>query len=151
MEIILLENILNLGNIGDKVKVKNGYGRNYLLKKGKALRFNKENLDLVNKKKDELNRKNLETKNKFKEVAKLVNNKKFKFFKESKENGDLYGSIKPKEITSMIKEKVKADVSPSQIILKDELNKIGTFKVDINFHAEVKANIFVKIDKIQAK
>ena len=62
MELILLENILNLGNIGDKVKVKNGYGRNFLLKKGKALRFNKENLDLVNKKKDELNRKNLETK-----------------------------------------------------------------------------------------
>ena len=151
MEIILLENILNLGNIGDKVKVKNGYGRNYLLKKGKALRFNKENLDLVNKKKDELNKKNSEIKNKFKEIAKLVNKKTFDFFKESKENGDLYGSIKPKEITNMIKEKVKADVSPSQIILKDELNKIGTFKVDINFHAEVKANIFVKIDKIQAK
>ncbi len=57
MEIILLENILNLGNIGDKVKVKNGYGRNYLLKQGKALRYNKENLDFVNKKKDELNKK----------------------------------------------------------------------------------------------
>lgn len=151
MEIILLENILNLGNIGDKVNVKNGYGRNFLLKQGKALRFSKENLDFVNKKKDELNKKNSEIKNKFKEIAKLVNNKTFDFFKESKENGDLYGSIKPKEITNMIKEKVKADVSPSQIILKDELNKIGTFKVDINFHAEVKANIFVKIDKIQAK
>ena len=51
MEIILLENIINLGNIGDKVSVKNGFGRNYLLKKGKALRFNKENQELVNKKK----------------------------------------------------------------------------------------------------
>ena len=67
MEIILLENIINLGNIGDKVSVKNGYGRNYLLKNGKALRFNKENLELVNKKKDELNKKNVETKNRFKE------------------------------------------------------------------------------------
>ena len=124
MEIILLENILNLGNIGDKVKVKNGYGRNYLLKEGKALRFNKENLDLVNKKKDELKRKNLEIKNKFKEIAKLVNNKIFTFSKESKENGDLYGSIKPKEITNLVKEQAKAEVSPSQIILKDELNKI---------------------------
>ena len=105
MELILLENILNLGNIGDKVKVKNGYGRNFLLKKGKALRFNKENLDLVNKKKDELNRKNLETKNKFKEISRLINNKTFTFSKESKENGDLYGSIKPKEISNLIKEK----------------------------------------------
>ena len=144
MEVILLENIINLGNIGDKVKVKNGYGRNFLLKQGKALRFNKENLNFVNKKKDELNKKNIEIKNKFKEVAKLVNNKTFLFNKESKENGELYGSIKPKEITNLIKDKANAEVSPSQIILKDEINKIGSFKVEINFHSEVKAIITIK-------
>ncbi len=151
MEVILLENIINLGNIGDKVKVKNGYGRNFLLKQGKALRFNKDNLEFVNKKKDELNKKNTEVKNKFKEIAKLINGKTFTFFKESKENGDLYGSIKPKEITNLIKEKTKAEVSPSQIILKDELNKIGLFNANINFHSDVKAKISVKIDKIQSK
>ena len=151
MEIILLENILNLGNIGDKVKVKSGYGRNFLLKQGKALRFNKDNEDFINKKKSELNKKNNEIKNKFKEVAKLINNKTFSFNKESKENGELYGSIKPKEITSLIQEKTKADVSPSQIILKDDLNKIGLFKIDINFHSEVRAQISIKIDKIQSK
>ncbi len=151
MEIILLENILNLGNIGDKVVVKNGYGRNFLLKQGKALRFNKENLELVKRKKDELNKKNIETKNKFKEIAILVNKKTFTFNKESKENGELYGSIKPKEITNLIKEKTNADVTPSQIILKDELNRIGVFQVDINFHSEVKAQISIKIDKIQSK
>ena len=151
MEIILLENILNLGNIGDKVKVKSGYGRNFLLKQGKALRFNKDNQDFVDKKKVELNKKNTEIKNKFKEIAQLINNKTFTFNKESKENGELYGSIKPKEITNLIKEKANADVSPSQIILKDDLNKIGVFKVDINFHSEVKAYISIKIDKIQSK
>ena len=151
MEIILLENILNLGNIGDKVNVKNGYGRNFLLKEGKALRFNKENEELVSKKKDELNKKNTELKNKFKNIAKLVNNKTFTFNKESKENGELYGSIKPKEITNLIKEKVNAEITPSQIILKEDLNKLGEFKADINFHSEVKANILIKIDKIQSK
>ena len=151
MEVILLENIINLGNIGDKVSVKNGFGRNYLLKQGKALRFNKENQDLINKKKDELNKKNLELKNKFIEISKLVNNKIFVFNKESKENGDLYGSIKPKEISNLIKEKTKADVNPSQLILKEDLNKIGKYKVEINFHSEVKAIISVKIDKIQSK
>ena len=151
MELILLENIINLGNIGDKVKVKNGYGRNFLLKKGKALRFNKENLELVNKRKDELNKKNTEIKNKFREIAKIVNNKTFNFNKECKENGELYGSIKPKEITNIIKDKLKADVSPSQIILKEDLNKTGLFKVDINFHSDVKASISIKIDKIQSK
>ena len=124
MEVILLENILNLGNIGDKVVVKNGYGRNFLLKQGKALRFNKENSEFVKQKKDELNKKNIEIKNKYKEKAKLINNKTFTFNKESKENGELYGSIKPKEITNFIKASSKVEVSPSQIILKDELNKI---------------------------
>lgn len=151
MEIILLENILNLGNIGDKVTVKNGYGRNFLLKQGKALRFNKENQELVSKKKDELNKKNNEIKNKFKDIAKLINNKTFSFFKESKENGELYGTIKPKEITNLIKDKTNAEVSPSQLILKNEINKIGIFKADVNFHSEVKANISIKIDKIQSK
>ena len=151
MDIILLENILNLGNIGDKVNVKNGYGRNFLLKQGKALRFSKDNQELVNKKKDELNKKNNEIKNKFKEIAKLINNKTFIFNKESKENGELYGSIKPKEITNLIKEKAMAEVSPSQLILKDELNKIGLFKAEINFHSEVKANVSIKVDKIQSK
>ena len=151
MEIILLENILKLGSIGDKVKVKSGYGRNFLLKQGKALRFNKDNQELVNKTKVELNKKNTELKIKYKEIAKAVNDKTFIFNKESKENGELYGSIKPKEITNLIKVKSNIEVSPSQIILKDELNKIGIFKVDINFHSEVKAHISIKIDKIQSK
>ena len=151
MEIILLENVRNLGNIGDKVTVKNGFGRNFLLKQGKALRFNKQNQELVNKKKDKLNKKNNEIKNKFKEIAKIIDNKIFTFNKESKENGDLYGAIKPREIANIIVEKSKAVVSPSQIVLKDELNKIGLFKAEINFHSEVKALVSIKIDKIQSK
>ena len=151
MEVILLENILNLGNIGDKVTVKNGYGRNFLLKQGKALRFSKENQELIDKRKTELNKKNNEIKNKYSQISKLINIKTFIFNRESKENGELYGSIKPKEIANILKEKANADVSPSQIILKDDLNKIGLFKADINFHSEVKAQISIKIDKIQAK
>tara|TARA_B100000941_G_scaffold59172_1_gene38744 strand:+ start:1543 stop:1998 length:456 start_codon:yes stop_codon:yes gene_type:complete len=151
MELILLENIFNLGNIGDKVKVKNGYGRNYLLKKGKALRFNKENQDFVSKKKEELNKKNIEIKNKFKEISNLVNKKLFILNKETKENGELYGSIKPKEISNVIKEKFNVEVSPSQIILKNNLDKIGIYKVDLNFHSDVMAQISIKIDKTQSK
>tara|TARA_Y200000002_G_scaffold363279_1_gene351184 strand:+ start:357 stop:812 length:456 start_codon:yes stop_codon:yes gene_type:complete len=150
MEIILLENIMNLGNIGDKVVVKPGYGRNYLLKTGKALRYSKENLAHVSKQKDELNKKNIELKNKLKETAKLINKKSFKFNKESKENGELYGSIKPKEISTEIFNRINVEVKPSQIVLKTDLNKIGEYKVDINFHSEVSAQISIKIDKIQS-
>tara|TARA_Y100000741_G_scaffold354704_1_gene329287 strand:- start:282 stop:737 length:456 start_codon:yes stop_codon:yes gene_type:complete len=151
MQLILLENVLNLGKIGDTVKVKNGYGRNFLLKTGKALRFSKENVELVNQQKNQLNQKNLEIKNKFIEVSKKINNKAYTFYKESKENGELYGSIKPKEITNLINDKSHTDVSPSQIILKEELLKIGSYKIEINFHSEVKAIITIKVDKIQSK
>ena len=151
MEIILLENIMNLGNIGDKVKVKPGYGRNFLLKEGKALRFSKENLEYVTKKKDELNKKNIELKNQLKETAKQINNKSFIFNKESKENGDLYGSIKPKEISTIIFENLKVEIKPSQIVLKNELNKVGVYKVDIMLHSDVSAKISIKIDKIHSK
>ena len=151
MEVILLENLINLGKIGDKVSVKNGYGRNFLLKYGKALRFNKENEEFVLKKKSELNKKNIELQNKIIKTANLVNKKTIVFNKECKENGDLYGSVKPKEITNLIKSQLNAEVSPSQILLKEELNKIGLFKASINFHSEVQATISIKIDKIQSK
>ena len=150
MEIILLENILNLGNIGDKVKVKPGYGRNFLLKTGKALRFNKDNLNYVAKIKDSLNKKNLELKKTLKETASKVNNKTFTFNKECKENGELYGSIKPKEISTAIFDRMKVEIKPSQIVLKDNLNKINEFKIDLKFHSEVSAKITIKIDKIQS-
>ena len=151
MDIILLENVINLGNIGDKVTVKNGYGRNFLLKFGKAIRFNKENEQLVIKKKAELNKKNTEIKNQFIKTAKLIENVEIVFNKECKENGELYGSIKPREITNLIKQKINADISPSQIVLKVDLNKIGSYKAIVNLHSEVQTTFIIKIDKIKSK
>ena len=150
MQLILLENIIKLGKIGDQVEVKNGYGRNFLLKKGKALRANKENIDFVKKKKDELNKKNTEIKLKFKELAGKINNKKIKFNKESKENGDLYGSIKPKEVSSAFLKQLKVEINPSQIDIKQELNKIGKYNISVNLHSEVTANVIINIEKTDA-
>tara|TARA_B100000700_G_C14425391_1_gene570065 strand:- start:52 stop:507 length:456 start_codon:yes stop_codon:yes gene_type:complete len=148
MEIILLENIMNLGKIGDLVKVKNGYGRNFLLKQGKALRASKENISLVNKKKTELNKKNEEIKSQFKLIANKISNKTLKFSKEAKENGELYGSIKPKEVTTAFMNDLKVDINPSQIDLRQEIKKIGDYKININLHSEVKVNINLQIKKI---
>lgn len=150
MEVILLENIIKLGKIGDQVKVKNGYGRNFLLKTGKALRANKENLDLVSKKKDELNKKNNETKKLFIDLAQKISNKKLEFSKESKENGELYGSIKPKELSNTFKEQLKVTIEPSQIVLKQEINKIGDYNIDINLHSEVSCKVKLKVKKIDS-
>lgn len=147
MQVILLENISKLGKIGDQVNVKNGFGRNYLLKFNKALRVNKENVDYVNKKKDELTKKNNELKRKFREIASIVNNKKIKFTKESKDNGELYASLKPREIASQINKNFKTDVAPSQIVLKEDLNKIGSFKIQLDLFSEVSAKLIIEINK----
>ena len=154
MQVVLLENIAKLGKIGDLVEVKNGYARNFLLKKNKALRANKENIDLVNKNKSELTKKNQEIKNKFIEKANKIKNKKIKIYKAIKENGDLYASIKPKEISKIILEELKTEIGPSEIIIKKEINKIGQFEININLHSEVQKliNIIVeKLDKLQNK
>ena len=151
MEVILLENIIKLGNIGDKVKVKPGYGRNFLLKTGKALRFNKENQDYVSKKKDELNKKNNEIKQEFIKLALKIKNKTLKFNKEAKDNGDLYGSIKPKEVSSAFLKDLKVEINPSQIDLKQDINKLGKYKININLHSEVTANVTVLVEKIDSQ
>jgi len=150
MQIILLENIMKLGKIGDQVQVKNGFARNYLLRQGKALRASKENIEFVSKKKGELNKKNDEIKNKFKEIALKIENKVLKFNKESKENGELYGSIKPKEVSSVFKTMLKVEINPSQIDLRQEINQVGKYKININLHAEVAVNVNLHIDKIDS-
>ena len=147
MQLILLENIINLGKVGDQVKVRDGFGRNYLLKHGKALRASKENIAYVNEKKDELNKKNLEIKNQFKEIAKKINNKNFKLIKETKESGELYAAIKPKEIVNLISNETNISINPSNILIKSEIKNLGKFKIEVKFHSEVSAYIIIEIIK----
>ena len=151
MQLILLENIKNLGQIGDLVNVKRGYGRNFLVKYGKALKASKENIDLVNKKKAELNEKNLELKKKAKKIYNNIDQKKYKFSKRTKENEELYGSIKPKEISKAIENISKIEIKPSQIDLGKEIKKIGSYEAKINLHAEVQAKIHIEVVKEEEK
>jgi large subunit ribosomal protein L9 len=150
MQIILLENIMKLGKIGDQVEVKNGFGRNYLLRQGKALRASKENIEFVSKKKTELNKKNEESKKQFEITASKISNKTLKFNKESKENGELYGSVKPKEVSNAFKDMLNVEVNASQIDLKQEITQVGKYIINVNLHAEVTAKVNLQIDKIDS-
>ena len=149
MEVVLLENIKNLGQIGDVVKVKRGHGRNFLIKYGKALQASKENIELVNKKKAVLNEKNTELKKNAKKTHDIINLKKYKFSKRAKENEELFGSIKPKELAKMINEINKIEIKPSQIDMGKEINKIGNYEAKINLHAEVQAKIHIDVVKVE--
>lgn len=151
MEVVLLENIKNLGQIGDIVDVKRGHGRNFLIKYGKALKASKENIVLVNKKKAELNQKNLELKKSAKKILDIINRTNYKFSKRAKDNDELYGSIKPMEISKAIENAHKIKIKPSQIDLGKEIKKIGSYEAKINLHAEIQARILIAVVKEEDK
>ncbi len=151
MEVILLEDIRNLGKTGEVVDVKDGYGRNFLLKLGKALRADKDNIDFVNKKKDEINKKNIELKKSAKKILEKIKNKKLIFKKETKENGDLFATIKPKEISKYFIDNFKETIHPSQLDLKKEINKIGKFSLTINLHSDLAVELHVLVEKKDSK
>ena len=151
MEVVLLENIKNLGQVGDVVNVKRGHGRNFLIKYGKALRASKENINLVNKKKDVLNERNLELKKNARKIYSIINHTNYKFSKRAKENNELYGSIKPMEISKAIEKTNKIEIKPSQIDLTKEIKKIGSYEAIINLHAEIQAKIHIVVVKEEDK
>ena len=151
MEVILLENIKNLGSIGDVVEVKRGHGRNFLIKYGKALKASKENVAFVSKKKSELNEKNITLKKNAKKINDIIDKKNYKFAKLTKDNDELYGSIKPKEISNTIQKMDKIEIKPSQIDLSKEINKTGTYTAKINLHAEIVATIHIEVVKQEEK
>ena len=151
MEVVLLENIKNLGNIGDVVNVKRGHGRNFLIKYGKALKASKINIDIVNKKKAKLNEKNISLKKDAKNIYDIINKKNYKFSKRAKDNNELFGSVKPREIAKNIESVEKIEIKPSQIDLDKEINKVGTYVAKINLHAEVQAIIHIVVAKVEEK
>ena len=149
MKVILLEHIKKLGSIGEIIDVKRGFARNFLISKKKALFASKENIKEVEKIKSDLNKKNQEKKKEAKDIFEKLKNKQFIIRKLSTENKELYGSVKPTEISKIIFDENKIEVKPSMIQLKDDIKTLGTFKAEINLHPEVQLEI--KIDVIAAE
>ena len=145
MKIILLENLRKIGSIGDVIDVKRGFARNYLIAKKKALYASKENIKEVEKIKSDLGKKDLEKKKEAKKTFELINDKIFSIKKLSTENNELYGSVKPTEISKIILESAKLELKPSMIQLENEIKALGDFKVKINLHSEVQAIISIKV------
>tara|TARA_B100000886_G_scaffold205321_1_gene141788 strand:- start:923 stop:1381 length:459 start_codon:yes stop_codon:yes gene_type:complete len=145
MKVILLENLAKIGSIGEIIDVKRGFGRNYLISNKKALYASKENIKEVEKIKNELNKKDQEKKKSAKHIHESLKNKVYEVKKLTTENNDLYGSIKPTEISKIINQTDKIDVKPSLIQPLNEIKSLGTFKVRINLHSEVQAEIKIKV------
>ena len=145
MKVILLENLAKIGSIGEVIDVKRGFARNYLILNKKALYASKENIKQVEKIKTELNKKDQEKKKNAKQIYESLKNKIYEVKKLTTENKDLYGSIKPTEISKIINLSEKIDIKPSLIQPLNEIKSLGTFKVRINLHSEVQAEIKIKV------
>jgi len=145
MKIILLENLKKIGSIGDIIDVKRGFARNFLISKKKALYASKDNINQVEKIKFELSKKDNEKKKEAKKILEKINKKEYKIKKLSTENNELYGSVKPTEISKLIFEKDKLDIKPSMIQPIKEIKALGKFQVKISLHSEIDAEILIDV------
>ena len=145
MKIILLENVRKIGSIGEIIDVKRGFARNFLISKKKALFASKENIKEVEKIKQDLNKKDQDKKKEAKSIQEKIQNKIFEIKKLSTENKELYGSVKPTEISKLIAEIEKVEINPSNIQPTKEIKSLGEYKVEINLHSEVQTQITIKV------
>ena len=144
MKVILLENVRKVGSIGEIIDVKRGFARNYLISKKKALFASPQNIKEEEKIKQDLSKKDEERKKEAKEINEKIKNKQYEIKKLSTENKELYGSIKPTEISKVLEEKEQVKVNPSLIQPSKEIKSLGDFEVLINLHPEVQTQIVIK-------
>ena len=145
MKVILLENVKRIGSIGEVIDVKRGYARNFLIANKKALYASKDNILEVEKIKNELSKKDSENKKEAQSISEKIKNKEFIVYKLRTENNELYGSVKPTEISKLIKEENKIDIKPSMIQPVFEIKSLGKFKVKITLHSEVDVEISINV------
>ena len=146
MKVILLENLKRIGSIGEVIDVKRGFARNFLIANKKALYASKENIKEVEKIKSELSKKDNEKKHNAKKISEKIDKKEYTVKKLSTENNELYGSVKPTEISKLIFDESKIEIKPSMIQPVKEIKSLGKFKVKISLHSEVDAEITIKVE-----
>ena len=149
MKVILLENLKKIGTIGEIIEVKRGFARNYLIANNKALYASKQNITQVEKLKNELSKKDNEKKQVAKKIFESINKKIYSIKKLITENNELYGSVKPTEISKLIKEIENIEIKPSMIQPIKEIKSIGNFKVKISLHSEVDAEITINVESAE--
>ena len=149
MKVILLENVKRIGSIGEVIDVKRGYARNFLIANKKALHASKDNILQVEKIKSELSKKDNEKKKDAIKISEKINGKEYNVKKLSTENNELYGSVKPTEISKLIQNENNIDIKPSMIQPVEEIKSLGKFKVKISLHSEVDAEITVNVSSAE--
>jgi large subunit ribosomal protein L9 len=146
MQVILLERIERLGQLGDVVNVKPGFARNYLLPKKKALRANKDNMAYFESKRAEIEAANAKRRDEAKGTAGKLEGYKLVLVRQAGEGGQLYGSVSARDIADALAEK-KMPVERTQVVLANPIKNLGVFQVPVRLHADVKVTIEVTVSR----
>jgi large subunit ribosomal protein L9 len=144
MEVILLERIAKLGQMGDVVRVKDGFARNYLLPKGKALRASEANRSRFETMKIDLEARNLQQRGEAEKVAVRLNGQSFTVLRQAAEGGQLYGSVSPRDLVGLITEK-GFTVERSQVVLNVPIKMIGMYKIPVSLHPDVEVTVSLTV------
>jgi len=150
MEVILLERIGKLGQMGDVVRVKDGYARNFLLPRRKALRATEDNKSKFEGMKDELQARSLELKGEAGETAAKVDGKTYVVLRNASETGQLFGSVSPRDIAALLKAD-GAEINRSHVVLNAPIKSIGQYKVPLALHPDVEVAITVTVARSTAE
>jgi large subunit ribosomal protein L9 len=148
MQVILLERVEKLGQMGDEVRVKNGFARNYLLPKKKALRATKANREYFLTQKSQLEARNLERKSEAEKVAKTLDGKTFMLLRQAGDRGQLYGSVSPRDISDVITEG-GFSISRTQVPLDQAIKAIGLIKIAVVLHPEVRVHVTLNVARTE--
>ena len=148
MQIVLLERIAKLGQMGDVVNVKDGYARNYLLPQGKALRANKANLERFEQDRAQLEARNLERKADAEAVDSKLNGESFVVIRQSGDTGQLYGSVTTRDISELLSQN-GFDTARNQIVLAEPIKILGLHEVNVILHPEVTSTVIVNVARTE--
>jgi large subunit ribosomal protein L9 len=144
MQVILLERVEKLGQIGDEVKVKDGFARNFLLPKKKALRATKANREYFQAQKSQIEANNLKLKGEAEKIGKKLDGQKFVLLRQAGDRGQLYGSVSPRDIADVM-EKAGFKIDRHQVSISVAIKSIGLFTIPVVLHPEVKVNVTINV------
>lgn len=150
MEVILLERIENLGQMGDVVKVRPGFARNYLLPQGKALRSNKENLAIFEQQRAQLEADNLKRRTEAEAVAKKVDGTSIVIIRQAGDSGQLYGSVSSRDISEAVTES-GTTISRNQVVLDRPIKMLGLHEIRLRLHPEVSVHVTINVARSEAE
>lgn len=149
MEIILLEKVVGLGDVGALVKVKDGFARNYLIPKKKVLRATEANKEFFECKKNELYEANLEKKRLAEVVAKVIENKYFSIVRQASEDGKLYGSVNSRDIVKAFNMVAGVTVSEDMIVVREKIKEIGVYSIIVSLHPDVSVDVQINVARTE--